>query len=161
MIEESARVIASEEGFAIVETQTRAACGACNTEHSCSTSVLSGLFKRRENRLKVLNPIHATPGQRVVIGLQERALVTVSLATYLLPLVCLIMFSLAAQEAVDYWHWSHQELSSIVGGLFGLIVGLGFLRRFSKRSRNNPDYQAVILRQDYSQPVQFSGVSKK
>lgn len=155
MIEESARVVACEEGFAIVETQSRAACGSCSAEHSCSTSVLSGLFKRQQNRLKVLNPIHATPGQQVVIGVQERALVTVSLATYLLPLVTLIGLSIAGQEAAHYWHWPYTELSSIAGGLLGLIIGFSLLKRFSLRNKQDPAFQAVILRQEISQPVQF------
>lgn len=155
MIEESARVVACEAGFAIVETQPRAACGSCSTEQSCGTSVLSGLFKRRQNRLKVLNPIDAVPGQQVVIGVQERALVNASLTTYLLPLVCLILLSIAAQEMARYWQWPATELSSIVGGLLGLIIGLSLLKRFSLRNRHDPSYQPVILRQEINQPVQF------
>ncbi|MEN8177811.1 MAG: SoxR reducing system RseC family protein [Pseudomonadota bacterium] len=155
MIEESARVIASEDGFALVETQTRAACGSCGSAGSCGASVLSGLFKRRHNHLKVLNPIHATPGQQVVIGLQERALVTASLTTYLLPLVCLIVLAIAAQQAALYWRWPDTELSSIAGGLLGLIIGLGLLKRFSQRRQHDPSFQAVILRQEISQPVQI------
>ena len=161
MIEESARVISSDNGFAIVETQTRAACGSCSAEQGCSTSVVAGLFKRRENRLRVFNPIHAEPGQQVVIGLQEQSLIKVSLAAYLLPLLCLILFSLAAQQAAYYWQWADQELSSILGGLFGLTVGLGLLKRFTRRRQDDPAYQPVILRPDISQPVQFSGVIKQ
>ena len=155
MIEESARVIACEEGYAIVETQVRAACGSCSAEQSCSTSVLSGLFKRHHNRLKVLNPIDATPGQQVIIGLQESAMVTAALTTYLLPLICLILLSIAAQEVAHYWHWPATELSSIVGGLLGMIIGLSLLKRFSLRSKHDPKFQAVILRQEIGKPVQF------
>jgi sigma-E factor negative regulatory protein RseC len=155
MIEESALVVDCEQDFAIVETQVKAACGSCNSASGCSTSVLSGLFKRRHNRLRVRNSIRAVPGQRVVIGLQERALVSASLMAYLMPLLFLILGAIAAQQAALHWSWSATELWSIAGGLLGLIIGLALLRRFSLRSRRDPNYQAVILRPDIGRPVTF------
>ena len=154
MIEESALVIACEAGFAIVETQAQAACGACRAKSGCGTSVLSGLFKRRHNRLKVLNPIQAAPGQRVIIGLQERAMVSISLAAYLMPLLSLLLGAIGLQQAAEYWQWRGGELASIMGGLSGLIIGLVLLKRFSHRHAYDPSYQAVILRR--APGIQFS-----
>ncbi|PVV27727.1 MAG: peptide ABC transporter substrate-binding protein, partial [gamma proteobacterium symbiont of Ctena orbiculata] len=86
MIEEPATVISVDDGYAVVETQQRAACGTCASASSCSTSVLSGLFKRRHNRLRVSNPIHAKPGARVIIGVEENVFLKISFLVYLLPL---------------------------------------------------------------------------
>lgn len=147
MIEESALVIACEEGYAFVETQVQAACGSCQAKSGCSTSVLSGLFKRRHNRLKVLNPIQASPGQRVIIGLQEQALVSFSLIAYLLPLLSMLLAAIGLQAAASYWQWRGGELASIVGGLSGLTIGFLLVKRFSRRHAYDPTYQAVILRQ--------------
>ncbi|MDJ0806006.1 MAG: SoxR reducing system RseC family protein [Gammaproteobacteria bacterium] len=155
MIEESARVIAAEGDFALVETQASAACGACSSAGTCSTSVISGLFKRRHNRLRVLNPIDARPGQQVVIGLQEQALVNASLLAYLLPLICMLLLAVTGQQLAEYWQWSKAELSSIAGGLLGLIIGLGLLRRFTLHSQKNPGFQPVILRRDLGQAVEL------
>lgn len=156
MIEESATVLACDEGFAFVETQVQAACGSCQAQSGCSTSVLSGLFKRRNNRLKVLNPIQAKPGQHVIIGIQEQALVSVSLIAYLLPLLCMLLGAIGLQQATEYWQWQGGELGSILGGLSGLIFGLYLVRRFSHRHQHDPSYQAVILRQVAGTPIQFS-----
>jgi sigma-E factor negative regulatory protein RseC len=156
MIEESATVLACDEDFAFVETQVQAACGACQAQSGCSTSVLSGLFKRRNNRLKVLNPIQAKPGQRVIIGIQEQALVSVSLVAYLLPLLSLILGAVGIQEATEYWQWQGGELGSILGGLSGLIIGLYLVRSFSYRHQHDQSYQAVILRQVPDIPIHFS-----
>jgi sigma-E factor negative regulatory protein RseC len=155
MIEEPARVVTCEAGFALVETQIQAACGSCQAEGSCGTSVISGLFKRRRNVLQVLNPIQAKPGEQVIIGLQERALVTVSLLAYLMPLVCLILLAVAAQEVAQYGYGGSGELAGIAGGLLGLIIGLALLKWFSLRNRNDPAFQAVILRQASAKPVHF------
>ena len=155
MIEESALVVACDDGFAIVETQSRAACGSCSAGSGCSTSVLAGLFKRKQNRLRVLNPIQAVPGQRVVIGLRERALVSSSLMVYLVPLVCLLLGAIAMREAALHWAWPSAELGGIVGGLLGLILGFVPLRRFARISSRNPNYQAVVLRRETGEPFQL------
>jgi sigma-E factor negative regulatory protein RseC len=154
MIEEFARVVICEEGFAIVETQTKAACGDCQAQSGCSTSILAGLFKRRHNRLKVLNPIQAVPGQRVIIGLPEQSLVSISLIAYLLPLASMLLAAIGFQEVAAYWQWQGGELASIIGGLSGLAIGLLLLRGFSRRHAQDPSYQAVILRQ--APGIQFS-----
>ncbi len=156
MIEESATVMRVEDdGYAIVETRQRAACGSCQSAGSCSTSVLSGLFKRRHNELRVLNPIAAKPGERVIIGLQETALLKVSFLAYLLPLGCLLLMAVAAQQLSIHFVWMLGELPTILGGLLGLIIGLFLLRRSAARRAADPNYQAVILRQAASQPVGF------
>ena len=159
MIEESATVLTCEAEFAIVETQVKAACGACQAEHSCSTSVLSSLFKRRHSRLRVLNPIQAMPGQRVIIGLPEQALVNLSLISYLLPLLWMILLAIGAEKIAVLFAWKGVELMSISGGLLGLTIGLLLLRRFSHRSQHDASYQATILRQETSKPVQFSSAA--
>ncbi len=155
MIEESATVVRVEDGYAIVETQNQAACGSCQSSGSCSTSVLSGLFKRHKNELRVLNPISAKPGEQVIIGLQETSLLKVSFLAYLLPLACLLLMAVAAQQLSTQFVWMLGELPTILGGLLGLAIGLFLLRRSAAHRATDPNYQAVILRQAASQPVSF------
>ena len=145
-----------DAGYAIVETQQKAACGSCSSAGSCSTTVLSGLFKRRHNQLRVLNPIDARPGQQVVIGLQERALLKVSFLAYLLPLAGMFLLAMLAQYQARTLGIGLGELPGILGGLLGFIAGLMLFRRISRDSSSNPDFQAVILRQAMSQPVHLS-----
>ncbi|MCG8099393.1 MAG: SoxR reducing system RseC family protein, partial [Candidatus Thiodiazotropha taylori] len=97
MIEETAMVVRIDGEYAFVETQKRAACGSCESQGSCSTTVLAGLFKRRYNYLKVANTVLAKPGEQVIIGLQEQALVKLSMLAYLLPLISMILAAIAAQ----------------------------------------------------------------
>jgi sigma-E factor negative regulatory protein RseC len=156
MIEENATVLLVESGYAIVETQRKAACGSCSSADSCSTTVLSGLFKRRHNQLKVLNPIDAQPGQQVVIGLQEQALLKVSFLAYLLPLVGLFFSAMLAQHLSRDVVTTLGELPGILGGLLGFVAGLILFRRISHSRSSNPNFQAVILRPGMSQSVKLS-----
>lgn len=146
MIEEPATVISSDDGYAIVDTRERPACGACANAGGCSTSVLSGLFKRRHNRLRVSNPIHAKPGEQVVIGLREDTFLKVSFLAYLLPLLSMILTAILMQAVATYFNWQLGELPQVLGGLLGLISGFFLLRIFAGKTQNEPGYQAVILR---------------
>jgi sigma-E factor negative regulatory protein RseC len=156
MIEETATVVGLSDGFAIVETQQRAACNSCQSASGCSTSVLSGLFKRRPNQLKVLNPVHARPGDKVIIGLQESALLKVSMTAYLMPLFCMIVIAIGAEFLARTFAIQGGELPSIAGGLLGLLAGLMLFKRISARNASDPAFQAVILRLANSQPVRFA-----
>ena len=153
MIEESAIVVRASDDYAIVETEQRAACGSCRSAGSCSTSLLSGLFKRRHNQLRVLNPIQAQPGERVVIGVRESALLKVSFSAYLLPLLSMLFMAIAIEQLTDRFLNRLGELPIIVGGLLGLVIGLLLFRRLSARRLLDPDYQAVILRPVMTQHV--------
>jgi sigma-E factor negative regulatory protein RseC len=146
MIEETATVVRVDDEYAFVETQKRAACGSCQSQSSCSTTVLSGLFKRRFNHLKVLNTVSAKPGEQVVIGLQEQALIRLSMLAYLMPLFCMILVAIAAQYLMDTYTAYRGELPQVIGGLLGLIGGFFLLKLLAFKNRHDPDYQAVMLR---------------
>ncbi|MEJ2622242.1 MAG: SoxR reducing system RseC family protein [Candidatus Thiodiazotropha sp.] len=146
MIEETATVVRIDDGYAFVETQKRAACGSCQSQGSCSTTVLSGLFKRRYSHLKVLNTVSAKPGEQVVIGLHEQALIKLSMLAYLLPLFSMIVLAIVAQYLIDSLTAYRGELPQVIGGLLGLIGGFFLLRLLATKNRHDPAYQAVMLR---------------
>ncbi|MGD8914229.1 MAG: SoxR reducing system RseC family protein [Candidatus Thiodiazotropha sp.] len=155
MIEEPAIVISTDDRYAIVETQQRPACGTCTSAGNCSTSVLSALFKRRHNRLRVSNPIHAKAGEQVVIGLEENALLKVSFLAYLLPLICMILVAILLQAVTTYFNWQIGELPQVLGGLLGLIGGFYLLRLLAEQKQDEPGYQTVILRLADTARVEF------
>ncbi|MBV2089289.1 MAG: SoxR reducing system RseC family protein [Candidatus Thiodiazotropha sp. (ex. Lucinisca nassula)] len=146
MIEETAMVVRIDGEYAFVETQRRAACGSCESQGSCSTTVLAGLFKRRYNHLRVVNTVLAKPGEQVIIGLQEQALVKLSMLAYLLPLISMILAAIAAQYLFGLLNIQSGELPQVIGGLLGLIGGFFLLRLLAYKNRHDPGYQAVMLR---------------
>ncbi len=146
MIEETARVVAQEGAFARVETERTSTCGACAAKSACGTSAIAKVFGARRASFKVLNPVGAGVGEQVVIGLEESALTRSSFAFYIVPLLTLFLFSILGQALATRLDFSITEPASIIGGLLGLLIGLGWVRRYASRISHDKRHQAVILR---------------
>ena len=74
-------MVATEGREAWVETSRRSSCGSCEAK-SCGTGTLSQILGRKTQRMRVDNPVGAKPGDRVVLGISESALIKGSLAVY-------------------------------------------------------------------------------
>ena len=94
----------------------------------------------------VLNPLDAKPGDEVMIGFDEQALVKVSLLVYMLPLMSLILGAIAGQIGAQWLELRLPELLSILGGFSGLLAGLFWVWRTSRRVQMDSRYSARILR---------------
>ncbi len=156
MIEEMAVVIRCEDGYAFVETEPKSACGSCSATGVCGTSALSKVLGNKRSAVKALNPIGAEPGDNVVVGVQEPALVNTSLMFYLVPIVTMILTAIFTQEIARWMGSSSVELFSMLGGLLGLTGGLYLSRRFAERVSRDERYQAVILRYANKVKVNFT-----
>ena len=120
MIESPARVIRTEDGLTWVTSEAPESCGACGGR-GCGSSLYARLLHPREPEFPVDNPVGARPGDQVVIGIPDGALLHASLASYVLPLLMV----LAGAAAGEYWSG---ELISVVGALSGLALTALWLR---------------------------------
>ena len=148
MIEETATVVERSDGFAWVETQRGSTCSACSANKGCGTGALSRVLGQRTARMRVLNPIDAQIGDRVVVGMQEAALLRGSLAVYLAPLLAMLMLAMVGHGLAGQWGLRDPEPLTIVSGIIGLALGGAWLRRFTARIHDDERYQPVILRRD-------------
>lgn len=145
MIEETAKIVAIEEGETWVETERQSSCSSCSVNKGCGTATLSKVLGKRRNRVRVINKLGAEPGETVLIGIAEQALVKGSLAMYMVPLLGLLLgamfgdFMAARLETVSEW-------PAVVGALAGLLLGFVWLRRFAEVARHDPRYQPVVLK---------------
>jgi sigma-E factor negative regulatory protein RseC len=139
MLEEMGTVIEADGEHVWVQTQARSACSHCGTG-SCSTSVVAKLFGVKRNRLRLLNSLQASPGQRVVIGIPDQVLVAVSLRAYLLPLLGMLgAAALAGMLGMG-------ELVQAITALAGLLTGLALTGRASNKGRLRERYAPELLR---------------
>jgi len=148
MIEEAALILECDGDYAEVETMrlSTSACNTCAAKPACDTAALKeNTADAQDVVLRVLNPIDAQPGERVVIGFEEEALTKASMAFYVVPLVSFILFALLGQWFA-MWLEISAEPVAVLGGIIGLVLGLLWLRRFAEKADKNEQYQAVILR---------------
>ncbi|MEZ5478609.1 MAG: SoxR reducing system RseC family protein [Thiolinea sp.] len=149
MIEQTARVISTQPGYAWVEPLTAAssACGACPSKGStCSSSKLFNVFRPAIEPLQAANPLHAKPGDEVIIGLQGQTLVVFSMFAYLLPLLSLLAFAMLGKE-LFIWLEMPADLGAILAGISGLLSGLKLAAWLAQRNNRSEQVQPVILRQ--------------
>jgi sigma-E factor negative regulatory protein RseC len=144
MIEEAALVVATEGEEAWVETSRRSSCGSCEAK-GCGTGALSQVLGRRSQRLRVQNPIAAAPGEAVVLGISESALLKGSLAVYLVPLLALLAGGLLGEVMAPQLGLPKEGMSIIVA-LIALALSFLWLRRFNRRVASDVRFNAVILR---------------
>ncbi len=146
MIEEQAIVLSSADGIAQVETRRDATCGGCSAQAGCGTVILSRIFGSRRTRFRVLNPVDAGPGDRVIVGFEEKMLVKASLMLYMVPLLSLILGGVAGQFGAEGVSLLSPEQGSILGGISGLLGGLYWVRLRTRHVGTHRRYTPVILR---------------
>lgn len=147
MIEQTATVVSVESGYAwILPQQQAGGCGACASKTSCSSTASPLNFTRKEpQKMRVLNPSYARPGDTVVVGMQGEALVIYSLLAYMLPLLGMLITAVLGREIFAFFDIVN-ELGTVFSGLLGLLGGLRLANLLSSRSFKSSDFQPVILR---------------
>lgn len=120
MIETPARVVRLQGDTAWVRVEAPESCGACGGK-GCGSTLYARMLHPREPEYAVDNPISAQPGDRVVIGIEDGAVLKAVVSAYLLPLVLLTLGATTGS-----WFG---EGAAIVGGLVGLVVGLLRMKR--------------------------------
>ncbi|MDG4549436.1 MAG: SoxR reducing system RseC family protein [Candidatus Contendobacter sp.] len=142
MIEEPAVVVEAGAGYAWVETRRRSACDACAAGDGCGTAALAKIWGDRRMRIRAVSALPLRPGDAVIVGLAEGALLRGSLLVYLLPVVLLLAGALLGQATFAGAGEEPVMLAGVVG------LGLGFLaaRVWSRRLRGDARFQPVVMR---------------
>ncbi len=127
MIEEQAIVSKLDGDLAIIRMQRQSACSHCELNKGCGTGAIGRLLGHRSKPLAIRNDYNLKAGDRVLLGLPDRAFLKASLLIYGLPLVALIGGGLLAQ-----WAFTESELSVFILSTAGFIAGLWFSGQIAK-----------------------------
>lgn len=99
MITEQAVVTTCDNGRVEVRLQRASACGHCELSQGCGTGAIGRLLGNRSRPLVIETEQDLKPGDKVLLGLSEAALVRASLVVYGLPLAAMIVAGLLAALA--------------------------------------------------------------
>lgn len=150
MILETGRIVAIEPQGLWVETIQRSACGSCQAQKGCGHSALAK-FGASASRLWVLlegrDASCFSVGDEVQIGVPEEVIAGGSLFVYMLPLLAMIVATIAA-------HSSHlSDGLTATCALLGLLVGAAIVRWCSHLIRFDNRLQPVLVDAQTSVPV--------
>ena len=145
MIEEYAIVTKSAGTTATLEIERRTACGLCGQKRGCGNATWGKMLGHDSHDFTAENQINAKVGDSVVVGIDEQAVLSSAFFLYVVPLVGLLIGTLAADFLFK------NQFYVILGAVLGLVLGFLWVKghlighdksgmAFSKK------YQAVILR---------------
>ena len=144
MIEEQAVVINIDGARAHLEIERGSPCGLCGATSGCGISLWSRLFGRQRGSISAVNNLNAEVGSRVIIGVQEGALLAGSLMAYLVPLLLICAGALFGASLAS--SRTDSDLYAAVGAVTGLLSGLAWVRFYTSGRRQDGRYQPVMLR---------------
>ncbi|MFZ4702400.1 MAG: SoxR reducing system RseC family protein [Candidatus Methylumidiphilus sp.] len=135
MIEEEALVAEVGDGEVWVVKPRTSGCSSCS--EACPSSLASGLLSGTEFRLKLSSGLPLKPGDRVMLGIANDKLVSVSAGIYLLPLLFFFIGAFTGEYLFN------SDMAAVLGGLSGLALCLAYFKHFKLFDRES--CQTVIL----------------
>lgn len=127
MIEEMAKVVAVESGYAWVETKIKTTCGACVAQDNCGTGLVAKTITPKSEHIKIATPSPLNVGQWVKIGIPETQLLFVSALVYVVPLLSLIIAAALSAS------WQITEPLMILFSFTCTFISYYLVSRFLKR----------------------------
>ncbi len=145
MIEETALVKSVDGSLINVVTVQSSACQQCNESTTCSTSVLSKFFGNKEIELQLESEVSLEEGDQVMLGIEEKMLLRLTMLIYLAPLFGLFLFALAG-GFIETFLALKTELLSVAMGVLGLVGGYFFIRIYIEKYLDPQNIKPVILK---------------
>lgn len=131
---QSARVVSSGNGRALLQFASPEACHRCERGEGCGAGVFKGLFPHRAGSIEVPVSFDPQPDEWVRVGVTGRALALGALVAYGLPLGAFIAGALPAHVMLDVSIW--RDCAALAGGLAAAAVAVVAGRRLLRISVN-------------------------
>ena len=144
MIEERGVVVdvSPEEGTVVLEKTPGGNCGTCAAP---CLALRAGYAAKGRLSLRVASPDSFKPGDRVVMGLAETAVLTAAIRLYLLPVAGLLLGALAGHQVAQLTGWI-DDAASAAGALGGLLLVLRAIRSVTGKNRADEVSSIVVRR---------------
>ena len=140
MIEEQAIVVGVNGQQIRVTTDKQSGCGHCSAQSSCGTSLLGQFFSRNRQHLTLETDMALSKGDKVVLGLDNHALLQGSIIVYAIPLLMMLIL-----PVLTSYFFSEEWLLILSAGI-GLVMGLMYVKYFSAIAYCGERFRPVVLR---------------
>lgn len=145
MIEEFAVITKRVDGHAMLEIERRTACGLCGQKRGCGNATWGKLLGHNRHEFVAENAINANVGDSVVVGIDERVILSSVFYLYIVPLLTMLLGAVLADVLYD--NEFYVILAAALGLLLGFVWVKGHLIGFgnAKKPYGN-QCRAVVLR---------------
>jgi sigma-E factor negative regulatory protein RseC len=149
VIEEQAVVIAINGKQVVVESEVKSSCHGCQQSENCASGQVARALPKRKLVTEIHSELHLNPGDKVIIGLEEKPLLTSAAQVYLLPLAGLLLGAVGGQFMLQQGLFN-SELPTIILSFFSAYAGFRLARYLQKRQGKEqqkfPGCQPIIVR---------------
>ena len=142
MMEELAKVVASDNGWVRVEVELKSACNHCTSSQSCGTSAVAKAFSVKTQQFSIASDESFEAGELLKLGLPESVILKAAALVYLLPLLGFFSFATLGNVAALLTQFSTDAVT-IVFGSFGGGIAWYIGRYLAKRIEH--EAQPVIV----------------
>lgn len=139
MILERARVVRCEDGRVWVSSESQSGCRRCAEGRGCGGGVFARLLGDRLRYIRIDSNETFAPGDIVMIGLDERALLAGAFLAYLVPVIGLLLGALLTSRIAT------GDAAVMLGAGVGFTLALLWLRRHAARHAADPRFEPRIV----------------
>ncbi len=145
MIEEFAVITKRVDDHVMLEIERRTACGLCGQKRGCGNATWGKLLGHKSHEFAAENAINAEVGDSVVVGIDERVMLSSVFYLYVVPLLAMLIGAILAD--VLFNNEFYVILAAALGLLLSFIWVKGHLVGYgSLKKAHGAKYRAVILR---------------
>jgi len=149
VIEERAIVVASQGNHVWIETQRQSTCGNCSVNKGCGTAVLSSVLGNRRTRIQAKNELaNLKPGDVVIVGMEDSALLHSAAAFFAVPVVSMLLAAMVGSAVLRIFGVAEGEGVRVLLGIMGLFLGVVWTRMWAHRKQSGGNYDLHILRRE-------------
>ncbi len=135
----SGRVVELRGDSVWVKTDSESACVHCAARQGCGVSVLTKVFGRRQNRIRVSNSKNAALGDEIVLAVREGSLLKETFMLYMLPLLSMLVRAAVIKALVN------NEMFTVLAAMCGFFAGLAVVRFLSAKNARDKGLEPIML----------------
>lgn len=147
MIEESGTVVAIETNNITVTSEIKSACSGCQQVDNCGSGQVAKAFPQKKLSFTLNSTIPVQLGDKVIIGLNESALLTSAWQVYLWPVLGLLIAAWLGQLLINNQYFNH-EIFAIVFSFVGGYIGFFLAKQQQNKLHNSAELSPKLLRRE-------------